>query len=130
MASVLLYNLVDTEKYPRLKTVLMMLGISPRHVLPQEQALPLETLLSSDSAADSTPIPADAFSEEMMVLCHLNQNQFNKLLDAMKRNRCTVSLKAVLTETNAAWDSIRLHSELSAERLSFRSAKGQTVHSK
>ena len=49
--------------------------------------------------------------------------------DYLRQNRCTVALKAVLTQTNAGWSSQRLHRELAAEHEAMRNA-AKSVHSK
>jgi hypothetical protein len=74
-------------------------------------------------APEASEASQESFPGEMLVLCGLSSPQFSALLNALRQNRCTVSLKAVLTETNAAWDSIRLHRELAAEHAALQQVK-------
>ena len=58
----------------------------------------------------------EGFSDEMLVMANFNSQQFHALLDALKRNGLQgIPLKAVLTPTNADWDSVRLRGELLRE---------------
>lgn len=58
----------------------------------------------------------EGFRDEMLVMANFNSQQFHALLDALKRNGLQgIPLKAVLTPTNADWDSVRLRGELLRE---------------
>ena len=125
MTGVLLYNL-PKEKLAKIRFVLLKLGLEGRVVSPEDYALPLGAL----AGIEGFPVPSEAaeasqesFSGEMLVMCGLSAAQFSAFLTALRQNRCTVPLKAVLTETNAAWDSYRLHRELQAEHEALQRVK-------
>ena len=78
---------------------------------------------------------AGSFSDEMLVLCGLTGAQLDALLSALRRSRELIPLKAVVTEDNAAWSSIKLHDELFREHEAMKSvrakdAKNRSPHRK
>ena len=125
MAKVLLYNFTDSERRMKVKLCLHRLGIGCVDVAPEEQGQPLGLLLGLSGFA-----PAEAaapFAEEMLVMHALSAAQFSGLLDALRRSRVSVPLKAVVTDTNIAWSSEQLHRELAAEHAAM-SAQARSVH--
>ena len=129
MATVLLYNLSDRDKCMKIKLLLYRLGIAGREVAPEEFGLPLGALLALPGFEAAEALPCEAFNGEMLVMHALSQVQFSGLLNGLRREGLGVALKAVVTETNAAWDSRRLHRELSAEHAALSRAR-QSVHRK
>ena len=125
MAKVLLYNFTDSERRMAVKLCLHRLGIGCVDVAPEEQGHPLGLLLGLAGFAPGTA--ATAFTEEMLVMHALSSAQFSGLLDALRRSRVSVPLKAVVTDTNIAWSSERLHRELAAEHAAM-SSKARSVH--
>ena len=77
--------------------------------------MPLGQLAGLDVSAAEEEETTEVFRDEMLVMCGLGQGQFQAFLDQLRRSRATVALKAVLTESNAAWSSFRLHREIAAE---------------
>ena len=131
MKGVLLYN-ISAEKLKKIRVILLRLGLTGRVVRTEEFALPVGQLAGLDglSPAETAQEGAEeAFREEMLVMCDLPSSVFSAFLNALRQNRCTVALKAVLTETNAGWSSERLHRELAAEHEAMRNA-AKSVHSK
>ena len=125
MKGVLLYNL-PKEKLQRIRFLLLKLGLEGRVVRGEDYALPLGTLAGIEgfpAPQETTEGPQESFSGEMLVMCGLSSEQFSVFLSALRQNRCSVGLKAVLTETNVSWDSIRLHRELQAEHEALQKAK-------
>ena len=56
------------------------------------------------------------FSDEMLVLCNFTESALNTFILGFRKAGITpVHLKAVLTPTNAGWNSIQLHDELKQE---------------
>ena len=127
MATVLLYNLSESEKRMTIKLLLWRLGITGREVNTEEFALSIGALLSLPGYERSATGAGGTFSEEMLVMHGLSQTQFSALLDGLRSAGAGVALKAVVTETNAAWDSLRLHRELSAEHAAMARRK-KSVH--
>lgn len=125
MAMVLLYNLRDTDKRMKLKLCLYRQGLRCLDVAPEDFGHPVGYLLG---LAGYGPGEADeGFEDEMLVMHDLSRGQFSALLDALRQEHVPVALKAVVTETNAAWSSSRLRRELAAEHAAMR-AKTGSVH--
>ena len=125
MATVLLYNFTDPGRRLAVRLCLHRLGLPWREVAPEEQGQPLGLLLG---LAGYEPAAASAvFTEEMLVMHGLSREQFGALLDALRRSRVPVALKAVVTETNIVWSSERLHRELAAEHAAM-TARAGSVH--
>ena len=122
MTGVLLYN-IGREKLPKIKFILFKLGLNAREVSPAEFGLPIGALAGLKGYVSAETESPESFSREMLVMCGLSSAQFSAFLGALRQNRCTVALKAVLTETNAHWDSVRLHRELAAEHEALQKVK-------
>ena len=118
----MIYNLPEGEKRRRIRVALLRLGIPLRDVSPGEFGHPLGYLAGLEGFSPAEEPPAESFSEEMLVLCGLPQKKFNALLDALRASRASVALKAVLTETNAGWDSLELYRAIRAEHESMSAA--------
>lgn len=125
--TVLLYNL-DTDKGRQIKLLCLTMKLRARSVSPAEYSLTLSDLLSGKAvegqAAEKT------FPEEMLVMANLTSAQTDRFLQSLRRNRKKISpvaLKAVLTATNAGWDSFQLRDELQREHEAM--AAGKTAHS-
>lgn len=121
--TVLLYNL-DSEKEKSVKLLCLLLKLRVRTVDPGEYGLTLEALLAGERPEQ----PAEAsFPDEMLVMAHLSSAQMNGLLQGFRKRKISpVALKAVLTPTNAGWDSLRLRDELAAERQAV--LRGESAH--
>ena len=129
MTGVLLFN-IGKEKLPKIKFILFKLGLSAREVFPAEFGHPIGYLAGLEGFSASEAVPGESFSREMLVMCGLSSVQFSAFLNALRQNRCAVALKAVLTETNAAWDSLRLQRELAAEHEALQKVKPQDAEKK
>lgn len=125
MGTVLLYNLSEPQKRMGVLMLLTRLRLRWREVGPEEQALSLGTLLglpgyeavaSNVTEAPTTNAHIAPFSDEMLVMHELNPQQFNALLQGLRRGKTPIALKAVVTPHNVAWSSALLHRELEAER--------------
>ena len=113
VATVLLYNLGDdTDRGRAVRKLCALQKLRVRGVLPAEQGKTLAALLTGDP----TPVPAPdvPFSEPMLVMAYLTPAQQNRLLRGL-RSLPPITLKALLTPTNAAWSSVALQQELRRE---------------
>ena len=131
MKGVLLYN-ISADKLKKIRVILLRLGLQGRVVTAEEFALPVGQLAGVEGFSPAeTPqeCSEESFREEMLVMCNLPSTVFSAFLNALRQNRCPVALKAVLTETNAGWSSVRLHRELAAEHEAMRQA-AKSVHGK
>ena len=128
MPQILLFNL-SQDKLRRLRPLALRLGLSCRAVPPTEFGKSLAALCgrAEDAAAadgeDALDVPG-----EMLVMDGLSAPQFHGLLDGLRRERATVALKAVVTESNARWSAARLYRELSAEHEAMEKLRGKSIH--
>ena len=129
MAQVLLYNIRESDKLVKIKLALYRLGIPCREVPPEDFARPIASLLNEETHP-SPPGAPEAFSEEMLLMDGLSGPTFSAFLDELRTVGASVALKAVLTETNAAWDSLRLQRELSAEHEALQKVKPKDAEKK
>ena len=111
---VLCFN-VPSDKLAKVRFGCMRLGVLVKSVESADFHQPLGALCGMTPPAE-TAEPAEPFTGEMLVMANLNRQQAERLLSSLKQSRVNIPLKAVLTPTNAAWDCIRLHAELTAER--------------
>ena len=119
MAQVLLYN-ISGEKLRRIRVALLRLGIAQRAVSYGEYAHPIGYLAGLEGYAAAPPHTGEEIGEEMLIMAGLTSRQFSALLDTLRASRATVALKAVVTETNAAWDSVTLYKALREEQQTLR----------
>ena len=111
----LMYNL-SGERARAISMAAMRLKIRVRRVASEEYGLPLAILCGLEAEAPEA-VQVQPFEDEMLVMALFPAGMMNAFLQAMRRmGVAPVALKAVLTPTNAAWDSVRLHEELSRER--------------
>ena len=129
MTNVLLYN-IGKDKLPKLQFILFQLGLRGREVSPAEYARPIGDLAGLEGFDTAETDAGEPFAGEMLVLCGLSSAQFGAFLNALRQNRCTVALKAVLTETNAAWSAARLYRELAAEHAALQKVKPKDAEKK
>ena len=128
MALVLLYNIRDDAKRQRIGLAARKLGIAARSVRTEDFGHPLGFLLGLEGFSPAEEA-AEPFSEEMLLMHGLSSAQFSGFLEALRRNRTPVALKAVATEHNVRWSSCALCRELRLEHEAMRRA-GQTIHGK
>jgi len=117
---VLLYN-CRGAKFAKLPQILAMLRIRMRRVEPNQYHLPLEQLAAgTDEVAENAPAP---IAEDMLVFCNMNQVFLNQLLEVIRLGKFPPILKAMLTEDNRSWDSVKLHDELLEEKASIEAER-------
>ena len=111
----LCYNL-SGERARGVRMAAMRLKVRVREVRKDEYALPVGSLCGLEKPRQM-PEAAGDFSDEMLVMAFFPAGMMNLFLQTMRRTGVGhIALKAVLTETNARWDSLRLHEELARER--------------
>ena len=119
MAVVLLYN-IGGEKLRKIRTALLRLGLSGRTVSSEEYGHPIGFLAGLEGFGPSEDCGVEDFTGEMMLMSGLSSRQFSTLLDTLRASRCTVTLKAVVTESNALWSSFELYRALKTEHDTMR----------
>ena len=111
--TILTFNLSDA-RLSKLRFVCMKLGVLVKDVSVADFGQPISALCG---LADRTEAEAEAFSEEMLVFCHMDNSAVNRFLQTAKQMRyAPVALKAILTPTNAEWTPAQLCDELKRER--------------
>ena len=120
----LTYNLRG-ERAAKIRMVAMRFRVRLRAVEKREYARPLGELVESGPEGDWA---GEAFDEEMLVMAHFPSPLLQAFLQGLRRAGVRpVALKAVLTPTNAGWDSRALHAELCKEREAL-SGGGAPIH--
>ena len=131
----LLYNL-SGEKASKIAFAAMRNGVRLRPVSPSEYGCSLGFLCGLETAAQSdqpdealTPnAPTAPFRDEMLVMAFFSDAQISAFLGTLRRLKApSVALKAILTDTNQAWDSLELNRQLSMERDALACA-GKPLH--
>ena len=112
---ILIYN-IDPEKTSKLGAVCARQGIELRAVKPFEYMRPIGALAGIPVAESPAFAPGGAFSDEMLVMCHMLSYQLDAFLAGMREAGLPrVALKAVLTPANVTWSSLKLRDELARE---------------
>jgi len=126
MAVVLLYNIRDESKRAKIAFAARKLGLDVRSVAPEEYSHPIGYLLRMEGFFPAEE-SSERFFEEMLLMHALSSAQFSSFLEALRRSRVPVALKAVATEHNVHWSSAALCRELWQEHEAMRRA-GQSIH--
>ena len=123
---ILVFN-IPADKLSKLRFTCMRLGIQ---VCPVEAGDYGQTIGALCGMADRTdaPAPEETFTEDMLVMANFTQQLANRLLAALKQGRLPIRLKAVVTPTNAHWNPVELHEELTAERAAIAQGKEAEHH--
>lgn len=118
---VLCYNLQG----PRAQLVSQLAknaGIEP-FLVPKEAYAQLIGALCGVLTPTEEAYEGEGFNEEMMLMAHLKKGMLTRFLDGFRDIGIpSIPLKAMLTNNNSQWDSIKLHSELMEEHTYFKNA--------
>jgi len=121
-AKLLIYNF-EGKELKALKTLCAQNNVRLRRVLPEEYSQPIGAFCGVKPHSDSADARGEEITERMMVFANFGGRQTDAFLSALRTARVGVgALKAMLTLTNADWDSHRLCAELSRERDNMLSA--------
>lgn len=115
--TVLLCNLVDTDKGQAMMKILDQLGINVKIVEKDEILHSLGYLLSMDGFEASTlEITDEDIVEEMMVIHNFSDEQINLMLEIFKGADIPfIPLKAITTPMNIEWSFHQLYQEIKKE---------------
>ena len=122
MPTLLLFNIAP-QKRAALQVIALRCGCRMQIVPPERFNATLELILSGEMEEAA---PAEAFTDELLVMAGLNERQLDMALSELRRRRVYIPLKAVLTPTNAAWTPGELYAELCRERDAI--AQGRQAH--
>ena len=112
--TILAFNL-NENRLTKLRFLCMKLGVAVKPVPAEDFCQPISALCGLSEPVEASP--AEAFAEEMLIFCHMDNALVNRFLQTAKQMRfAPVALKAVLTPTNAEWTPVQLCRELKDER--------------
>ena len=103
---------LTAECLGKLREICAAMSVPVRPVAPQETE---KSLASLGEAAPAPGLMMMPFSEEMLLMAYFPDKLIDKLLARMKAKKIAIPRKAVLTPTNAGWNSVQLFDELSRE---------------
>lgn len=116
------YNL-SGEKMQKIRLAAMRLKIRVRPVEEDEYAQTVAALCGLEEKTDAAYVGA-GFEDEMLVMANFPAGMMNAFLGLFRRmGIAPVALKAMLTPTNAAWDSEKLHAEIAGEHQAMMNGK-------
>ena len=118
----LCYNL-SGEKMQKIRLAAMRLRIRVRPVEKDEYAQTVAALCGLEEKTDAAYVGA-GFEDEMLVMANFPAGMMNTFLGLFRRmGIAPVALKAMLTPTNAAWNSEKLHAEIAGEHQAMMNGK-------
>ena len=118
----LCYNL-SGEKMQKIRLAAMRLKIRVRPVEKDEYAQTVAALCGLEEETDAAYVGA-GFEDEMLVMANFPAGMMNAFLGLFRRmGIAPVALKAMLTPTNATWDSEKLHAEIAGEHQAMMNGK-------
>ena len=119
---------MPAKRLAKLRMIAMKLGIRIRPVEKWEYLQPIGAFAGVCDSMESF-YDGDGFSDPMLVMAHFSEPLFDAFLQALRASALpSIALKAVLTNTNAAWNSLELHEELCEEHAAMQA--GINVHEK
>lgn len=122
-AVLLCYNLAP-EKAQKIRLAAMRLKIRVRPVAKEEYGQTLAALCGMEETTDAAYGGA-GFEDEMLVMANFPAAMMNTFLGLFRRMGIVpVALKAILTPTNAQWDSEKLHAEIASEHEAMMKGNG------
>lgn len=114
-ALVLTFNLPEAA-FARIRALAETIDVRVEAVPPGNFALPIGALLGLPVRPPDVPSEGGGFSDPMLVMCNLDEAQFNRFLQMLREPGLPrIPLKAVLTPHNVGWNALQLHGELSRE---------------
>lgn len=123
----LLYNFTE-ERLRRVKGLLIFMGVRVRTVEPAEYNQKVGALAGLQQTEMLAPYTGTTFQEEMMVL-RLTPARVNAVIQRFQKYGVPLpALTAVLTASNAQWDSKALAEELGKEREALAAGKPLAEH--
>ena len=123
MTRILMYN-IDGKKPVEIKNLCRKLNIGYTDVDKADYGYTLGYLLGEN--ADNTKREGEDFSDEMLYLSEFSDGILNLFLSLLRKRKCPVKLKAVMTKTNKTFTSFELYNEISAEHRALKN--GETYH--
>lgn len=114
MPTILFYSPTPQPYASKLLQLCAIQAVKLRMVEGAELDRPLSILAQGPRPTESLA-PEGELSEPVLVFCHFSDPQLDRALQSLRRIR-VLSLKAVLTPSNAGWTLRELYRELCRER--------------
>ena len=114
--TVLLYNIQD-EKSRKLRMLMVRMGMRFRVVEPSDYAQPVGLLAGiKDATLEDPDAEVQTFEDEMMVMRGFSSSRLDLFLQGMRKASIgRIDYKAIVTPTNARWNSWQLYQEIKSE---------------
>ena len=124
--TVLLYNM-DNEKGRKLKMLMVRMGMRIRVIDKTDYSKPVGLLAGlKDITLENPNAEVQDFDDEMMVMRGFTSHRIDLFLQSMRKEGITkIDYKAVLTPSNARWNSWQLYQELKQEHEEMTQAKSE-----
>ena len=120
-----MYNFTDKDRVLKLKQALLPLGFRLKAVEQKDYLKPIGVLagVKGMECTDDVENPEEAagydgpgFDAEMVLMAGFTSVQIDAFIKALRRTGVgKIDYKAVLTESNKTWDSIKLYKEIKEE---------------
>ena len=124
-AIVLTFNLPE-DVFARVRSLSTALGVRVKAVPQESFTLPIGAMAGMPAKAVHVPVEHATFVDPMLVMCNLDEAQFNQFLRMLRTPGIPrIPLKAVLTPHNAGWNALMLYEELSREHEAMRRLHGK-----
>lgn len=117
--TVLLYNFKDAERVKRLKQALLPMGFKLKAVEPKDYLKPVGMLAGvkgMEETGEEKEYDGPGFKDEMAIMAGFTSSQVDGFIKALRKwGVGKIDYKAVLTQTNREWDSLKLYEEIKRE---------------
>ena len=124
-ALVLTFNLPE-DVFARVRSLSAAFGVRVKAVPPESFTLPVGAMAGIPAKAVHVPVEHAFFVEPMLLMCNLDEAQFNQFLRMLRTPGIPrIPLKAVLTPHNVGWNALMLYEELSREHEAMRRLHGK-----
>jgi len=119
---ILIYNM-PRQKEEAIQKLCLQLGVRIKKITPAQYSMPLGLLILAKGGSEvkgvQTPVPGalgTGIDHEMMILDGFTEKSLERFLNRYQQaGIAPVMLKAVLTEHNRVWSSLKLYRELCEE---------------
>lgn len=116
--TVLLYNFTDRERVMKMKQALLPLGFRLRAVEKRDYLKPVGVLagLKGMEEGEAPEYEGAELVDEMAVMAGFTSARIDAFIKALRKKGVgKIDYKAVLTDVNKDWDSLKLYREIKEE---------------
>ncbi len=109
--------------------MLVRMGIRIKNIGPEQTNQKVGYLAGLEGFEEESAGPGEslpAIPEEVMLLYGFSGDRLDALLKQLRKNKASVALKAILTQTNCGWSFYQLYEEIREEHQMM--SEGKTKH--